>query len=122
MNLIVLQGRLVRNPELTVKGDKKWGRFTLAVNRMTGNDADFINCVAFGKTSQIIADYTQKGQQIIVEGRLQMNRYENSGEVRTSYDVVVNRFYFCGSKAKCEEPSAQHEVYQSVESDSEFPF
>ena len=100
MNIIILTGRLTRDPELKFgQSGKAYSRFTLAVDRpMQKGDADFINCVAFGKTAELIGEYLRKGRKAGVTGRLQMGRYEVNGEKRTSYDVVVDNIEFLESK------------------------
>lgn len=101
MNSITLIGRFTRDPELKYgQSGKAYARFSIAVNRpFTRDEADFINCVAFGKTAETIGEYFRKGSQIGLTGRLQMNRYETqNGEKRTSYDVVVDNFDFLGSR------------------------
>ena len=86
MNVIILTGRLTRDPELKFgQSGKAYSRFTLAVDRpMQKGEADFINCVAFGKTAELIGEYLRK--------------YEVNGEKRTSYDVVVDTIEFLESK------------------------
>ena len=78
MNLVVLTGRLTRDPELKFgQSGKAYSRFSLAVDRpFQKGEADFINCVAFGKTAELIGEYLRKGRKVGVNGRLQMNRYE----------------------------------------------
>ena len=100
MNVIILTGRLTRDPELKFgQSGKAYSRFTLAVDRpMQKGEADFINCVAFGKTAELIGEYLRKGRKAGVTGRLQMGRYEVNGEKRTSYDVVVDNIEFLESK------------------------
>lgn len=100
MNIIILTGRLTRDPELKFgQSGKAYSRFTLAVDRpMQKGEADFINCVAFGKTAELIGEYLRKGRKAGVTGRLQMGRYEVNGEKRTSYDVVVDNIEFLESK------------------------
>ena len=100
MNLVVLTGRLTRDPELKFgQSGKAYSRFTLAVDRpMQKGEADFINCVAFGKTAELIGEYLRKGRKAGVTGRLQMGKYEVNGEKRTSYDVVVDTIEFLESK------------------------
>lgn len=100
MNVIILTGRLTRDPELKFgQSGKAYSRFTLAVDRpMQKGEADFINCVAFGKTAELIGEYLRKGRKAGVTGRLQMGRYEVNGEKRTSYDVVVDTIEFLESK------------------------
>ncbi len=101
MNVISLMGRLTRDPEVKFgQSGKAYCRFSIAVNRPFSKDeADFINCVSFGKTAELIGEYFRKGQQIALVGRLQMNQYESNGEKRTSYDVVVDTFDFIGTKS-----------------------
>lgn len=100
MNLVVLTGRLTRDPELKYgQSGKAYSRFSLAVDRpFQKGEADFINCVAFGKTAELIGEYLRKGRKAGVTGRLQMGRYEVNGEKRTSYDVVVDNIEFLESK------------------------
>lgn len=100
MNLVVLIGRLTRDPELKFgQSGKAYSRFSLAVDRpFQKGEADFINCVAFGKTAELIGEYLRKGRKVAINGRLQMNRYEVNGEKRTSYDVVVDAMEFIEAK------------------------
>ncbi|KXA16556.1 single-strand binding family protein [Fusobacterium equinum] len=94
-------GRLTRDPEVKFgQSGKAYCRFSVAVNRPFSKDeADFINCVSFGKTAELIGEYFRKGHQIALVGRLQMNQYESNGEKRTSYDVVVDSFDFISTKS-----------------------
>ncbi len=100
MNTIILTGRLTRDPELKFgQSGKAYSRFSLAVDRPFSKDeVDFINCVAFGKTAELIGEYLRKGKKAGVTGRLQMNRYEVNGEKRTSYDVIVDMVEFLEPK------------------------
>lgn len=107
MNLVVLTGRLTRDPELKFgQSGKAYSRFSLAVDRpFQKGEADFINCVAFGKTAELIGEYLRKGRKVGVQGRIQMNRYEMNGEKRTSYDVLVDTVEFLESKTGAGEDS-----------------
>ena len=100
MNVVILTGRLTRDPELKFgQSGKAYSRFSLAVDRPFSRDeVDFINCVAFGKTAELIGEYLRKGRKAGVTGRLQMNRYEVNGEKRTSYDVIVDNVEFLEPK------------------------
>ena len=126
MNIIALMGRLTRDVEVRHGASgKAYGRFSIAVNRQYQKDeADFINCVAFGKTAELIGEYFRKGQQIGITGRLQMNQYEKDGEKRTSYDVIVDSFDFVGSKNDKQEskPKRQYEEPASYDREEDFPF
>lgn len=101
MNKVILKGRLARDPEMryTTTG-KAIASFTVAVNGY-GNDAkaEFIPCVAWEGTAQIIGDNCVKGSEALVEGRLQVRSYDKNGEKRYVTEVIVTTFEFCGSKA-----------------------
>lgn len=104
MNNINIVGRLVRDPELKVSGDKQFARFTVAVNRRYKRDnqpdADFMDCTAFGKTAEIINQYVFKGSQIGITGRLESNKWKDKdGNSRTSWGIVVEELTFCESKS-----------------------
>ncbi len=113
MNLVVLTGRLTRDPELKFgQSGKAYSRFSLAVDRpMQKGEADFINCVAFGKTAELIGEYLRKGRKVGVQGRIQMNRYEVNGEKRTSYDVLVDSIEFLESKSASGDNSYSGDSY-----------
>lgn len=141
MNLVVLTGRLTRDPELKFgQSGKAYSRFSLAVDRpFQKGEADFINCVAFGKTAELIGEYLRKGRKVGVNGRLQMNRYEANGEKRTSYDVLVENIEFLESKGSGDsavyeprdysttstsapKPSVKESEEVPFDDDDEFPF
>jgi single-strand DNA-binding protein len=99
MNRVALMGRLVKDPEIS----EKYARYTLAVNRKYktdgGQNADFINCVTFGKNKDFAAKWLTKGMQIAVFGEIQTGSYEKDGQKVFTTNVVVNEHEFCGSKA-----------------------
>ena len=101
MNNTVLLGRVVRDIELRYKGVNQTtiAKFTVAVNRKFKKDeADFINCIAFGKTAEIISQYFSKGSQIGIVGRIQTGSYDaQDGTKRFTTDVIVESFSFVGS-------------------------
>lgn len=100
MNLVTLIGRLTKDPELKFgQSGKAYSRFSLAVDRpFAKGETDFINCVAFGRTAELIGEYLRKGRKVAVHGRLQMNRYEVNGEKRTTYEVIIDTMEFVDSK------------------------
>ncbi|KYM58540.1 single-stranded DNA-binding protein [Fusobacterium necrophorum subsp. funduliforme] len=128
MNVITLIGRLTRDPEVKFGASgKAYCRVSLAVNRPFDKEqADFINCVSFGKTAELIGEYFRKGHQIGVSGHLQMNQFEANGEKRTSYDVIVDSFDFLNNKK--EEGTVKQESKNTSknnevsEDEEEFPF
>lgn len=107
MNLVVLNGRLTRDPELKFgQSGKAYSRFSIAVDRpfqssadKSSQTADFINCVAFGKTAEFIGEYFRKGRKILLNGKLQMSQYESEGKKVTTYVVVVDSVEFGEAKA-----------------------
>ena len=108
MNKVILMGRLTRDPEVRYsQGDASTAvaRFTLAVDRRFKRDgdeqtADFINCVAFGRTGEFLERYGRKGTKFVVEGRIQTGSYTNKDGQRVyTTDVVVEQVEFAESKA-----------------------
>ena len=101
INKVVLLGRLTKDPDLRYAPGTGTAvcRFTLAVQRQFKKDeTDFINCVAFGKTGETIAQYVLKGRQVAVTGSIRTGSYEsNSGEKRYTTDVVLDGFEFIGN-------------------------
>lgn len=103
MNNHVIHGRLCRDPELTPRKNSDSSdrvNFTVAVDRRYGDETDFFDCVAFGKTAELIDKWMQKGREIIVWGEGHINSYtDRNGTKRKSYSIFVDGFDFCGSKS-----------------------
>ena len=103
MNKVVLVGRLTKDPELRFAAGSGSAvcRFTVAVNRQFKKDeTDFIGCVAFGKTAEIIAQYLTKGREIAVSGSIRTGSYDaQDGTKRYTTDVAVDSFDFIGSNS-----------------------
>lgn len=107
MNHVCLIGRMVKEPEIRYSQGATpmaVAKFTLAVNRQFKRegepDCDFIPCTCFGKTAEFVEKYMNaKGQQIAVNGSIQVRSYEDKeGQKRWSTDVIVNNVYFADSK------------------------
>ncbi|MDE6903020.1 MAG: single-stranded DNA-binding protein [Lachnospiraceae bacterium] len=107
MNKVILMGRLTRDPEVRYsQGDNATAvaRYTLAVDRRfnRNNDdqtADFINCVAFGRSGEFAEKYLHKGTKIAITGRIQTGSYTNKDGVKVyTTDVVVEDQEFAESK------------------------
>ena len=106
MNKVVLMGRLTRNPDVRYsQGEKATcvARYTLAVNRRFrrdgDQDADFINCVAFGRNGEFAEKYLRKGTKIAATGRIQTGSYTNKDGVRVyTTEVVIEEQEFAESK------------------------
>lgn len=108
MNKVILMGRLTRDPEIRYsQGERPTAvaRYTLAVDRRFKRDgdqnADFINCIAFGKSGEFAEKYLRQGTKITICGRIQTGSYTNrDGQKVYTTDVVVEEQEFAESKAK----------------------
>lgn len=128
MNKCVLMGRLTRDPEVRyTQGDNASAvaRFSLAVDRRFKKDgeqtADFINCVAFGKTGEFIEKYGRKGTKFVVEGRIQTGSYTNKdGQKVYTTDVVVEQIEFAESKASADGNTANNTSNSNTPTDTSF--
>ena len=113
MNKVMLIGRLVRDPDIkTSQSGVAVARYTIAVDRRFKKDgeqaADFIGCIAFGKTAEFAEKYFAKGIKIAVVGRIQTGSYENKdGQRIYTTDVVVEENEFTESKKSVSENATQ---------------
>lgn len=106
LNQISVQGRLARDPELRrTNSGKAVTSFTLACdrdfkNQQTGEkEVDFIECVAWGGTAEMVEKYFHKGQMAVATGRLQLRDWtDKNGQKRRTAEILVNSVYFCGSR------------------------
>jgi single-strand DNA-binding protein len=95
-------GRLTRDPELKyTQGGASVASFSIASSYTYAKDGakkettSFFNCVAWGKTGEIIAQYVKKGHRIAIEGRLQQRSWDGpDGNKRTAVEIVVENFNF----------------------------
>lgn len=108
MNKVILMGRLTRDPDIRYsqgENSQAIARYTLAVDRRFKREgseqtADFIGCVAFGKSAEFAEKYLKKGTKLVVEGRIQTGSYTNKDGVKVyTTDVVVEHQEFAESKA-----------------------
>ena len=106
-NRVILMGNLTRDPEVrTTPNGQSVANFSLAVNRTwKGQDGQqqeavsYIDCVAWGKPGEIIAQYLSKGRPVLVSGRLDQRSWEDkeTGAKRSKVEVVVEDFNFVDS-------------------------
>ena len=137
MNKVIIIGRFTRDPEIkytTGENATATARFSLAVNRRFKNkegnyDADFINCVAFGKTAEFIEKYFTKGMAIGITGRIQTGSYTNKeGQKIYTTDIVVEETEFVESKNKGTSDNVpnnnanSNSDFEETVSDDEMPF
>ena len=108
MNKAILMGRLTRDPEVRyTQGESPMAitRFCLAVDRRVKKQegqqtADFINCIAFGKTAESIEKYVKKGTKITLCGHIQTGNYTNKdGNKVYTTDIIVDEWEFAESRA-----------------------
>ena len=94
MNQVILMGRLTKDPEIKyTQGDNAMAiaKYNLAVDRMKKGEADFISCIAFGKSAEFAEKYLHKGTKIAVTGRIQTGSYTNKdGQKVYTTDVIVS--------------------------------
>lgn len=138
MNKVILMGRIVRDPEVRYsQGNNPMAiaRYTLAVDRKFKRDgepnADFINCIAFGKNGEFAEKYLHKGIKILVEGRWQSGSYTNKdGQKVYTNDCVVESCEFAESKNASQSerpqvaPQTDSDGFMSIPDgiDEELPF
>lgn len=108
MNKVILMGRLTRDPDVRYSAGENGtsvARYTLAVDRRFSRrdgeaTADFISCVAFGRSAEFAEKYFHQGLKVVVTGRIQTGSYTNrDGNKVYTTDVVVEDQEFAESKA-----------------------
>lgn len=121
MNNVNLIGRITKDLEMQqTNNGKNYVRFTLAVNRDKDN-ADFISCVAWNKTAELICNYHQKGSQIGVTGAINTGSYEKDGQKVFTTDVIVRSISFVGSKDTNNNTNNNAQINESV-NEEDLPF
>jgi single-strand DNA-binding protein len=104
MNIVILLGRLTRDPELRyMPNQTAVATFGLAVNRKYKQGEEwkeevcFVDITVFGRQAETSAEYLHKGQQVLIEGRLSFRRWEGKdGQTHSKHEVVANRVQFLG--------------------------
>lgn len=120
MNKVILMGRLTRDPEIRYSqssngdGQMAIARYTLAVDRRFSRNsdqtADFIGCVAFGRSAEFAEKYLKQGTKIVATGRIQTGSYTNKdGNKVYTTDVVIEDQEFAESKAASERASGSYQ-------------
>lgn len=131
MNKVILIGRLTKDVETRYSNDMAISRYTLAVDRKFKKDgeqeADFINCVAFGKSGEFAEKYFKKGMKVAITGRIQTGSYNDKETGKTVYttDIIVEEQEFCESKKEQNKPSVNSgDSFMSIPDglDEELPF
>lgn len=130
LNAVVLQGRLGADPE---KRETQSGKAVASVDlccQRAGKDSqpDWLRLVFWEKNAETLCRYFRRGDEILVEGRLQSRNYEDrNGQKRTAVEVVVSRLHFTSGRKREEEEGAQAEESRQpalveLEEDGDLPF
>ena len=135
MNQVILIGRITKDPEVkTTQNHIAVCSFTLAVDRKFKNangerEANFISCVAWKQTAELIGKYFQKGSKIGVIGNIQTRSYEKDGHKVYVTEVVVDEIEFVESKGEKQEknsypaaPTVDTTFYPTMDDDTTLPF
>ena len=127
MNSINLTGRLGQDPKVgNVPSGSKVATLSLGVERKTkeGKTTDWIDCVAWGKTADVIEQYTHKGERIGITGTLQTRTYETAnGDKRKVYEVLIEKLEFLGERKPDEaQPTAPTAAQVAPTAPEELPF
>lgn len=123
MNRVILCGKLTAKPELRATGTgTNYARFSIAVNRPRVKDkeqeVDFINCIAWRNTGEFVNKYFDKGQGILVTGKIQNSTYEDKdGKKRTNTDIVVEEVEFVGNKKQETKQETTSDVWEDFGND-----
>lgn len=117
MNKVALMGRPTRDPEIRYPADSSMAiaRYTLAVDRRIKQEgqqtADFISCVAFGKSAEFAQKYFRQGMKIAVTGRIQTGSYTNrEGKKVYTTDVIIEEQEFAENKRAQESTGRQQDT------------
>ncbi len=124
-NKVILMGNLTRDPELryTPSGTAV-AKFSIAINRKykENEETSFFDIVYFGKPAEIIAEYMKKGRPLLIEGRLQQQRWEtDEGKKRSKIEIIGENFQFVGGRNQ-ESPRQENNSEPPEFDDSDIPF
>jgi single-strand DNA-binding protein len=130
MNKCIFIGNITRQPELRLIPSTGMAvcKFGLALNEGYGDKKKtyFINCVAFGKTAEATANYTDKGSKVAIESHVQTDSYKNKQDVTiNTTDFVVDKIEFLNKKEQAEGVQAKYEdddLFQPIADDEDIPF
>lgn len=112
MNSVLLIGRLTKKPELnSTRTGTSVCNFTLAVDGIKKDEADFLDVTAFNKTAENLFQYKDKGDLIAVKGRLKKDVWQDNGQNRSRTYVVANEVQFLSSK----KDNSQQEIQDNLD-------
>lgn len=118
MNICVLMGRLTRDPEtrFSTQGSGV-GRFSIAVDRRFKRegqpDADFFDCVCFGRQAEFMEKYLRKGTKVVINGSIQNNNYQDrNGQMVYRQQIVCDNIEFAESKSASQQNAGAYQAPQ----------
>lgn len=122
MNYVSLSGRITKDLTLSYSTTgKAYLKFSIAVPKDNNRDeVDFINCTAWEKRAETIAQYFKKGSRILIQGKLTTSTYEKNGEKRNSVEVNINSFEFIDAKSTSSQSSNDIKSSYDDEKDVDF--
>jgi single-strand DNA-binding protein len=106
-NKVILMGNLTRDPELKrTSNDMAVAQISIAVNRQYKDrngeqvkETTYVDCEAWGRTAEVMAQYLSKGKPVFVEGRLKLDQWQDKdGNNRSKLKTVIEKFEFIDSK------------------------
>jgi len=129
LNKVLITGNLTRDPEVRYSADgTPICSFSLASNNGWGDNktVSFFDVVVFKKQAEFVAQYVVKGSSVLVDGRLQQNRWEDkdTGAKRSKVEIIANSVKFVGKKSDNDNSSSdpRDEVRPQANNDDEVPF
>lgn len=130
VNSVILMGRLTRDPKTRTTGEgKSVSDFSIACTGYDGNSTIFVDCVAFNKKAEFVEKYFQKGQKVVVQGRLDVGKYKHvdpsgSGVTTTRYftRIIINDVDFAEAKTNVAQESKPTEGLMEIPDGEELPF
>lgn len=123
MNAVEMIGRIAKDIDFrTTTNGKSVTNFPLAVQRIKRDETDFVPCVAWNATAEILRKYARKGDRIGVTGHLQTRKYEDrDGKTHQITEVIVESVFLLEAKKKEESPEEYEEISMTDEGD-DLPF
>lgn len=121
MNQIILTGRLTKDVELKyTSSNKPVANFTIAVNRIGQEEADFINCIAWNGQAENLYKYQGKGSLVLINGSLRNDRYQdNEGHNRYKTYVLASNIEYLGSKKNENSTDTLNNTAENTENSAE---
>lgn len=126
VNKVIFQGRFTADPQLEVKGGFDMCEFTIAwSDKYKDRETKcFLRCKSWREQAKFVSQYFSKGQECVIEGKLQTESWENDGQKQSRMICNVERVNFCGSKGSTTTKAADESDFMSIPEglEEELPF